>query len=633
MRFLTTPLVLLAACTGEPENVPADCDSPQVFYGDADGDGFGDINAAIAACAAPAGAVQDKTDCDDTDPQVHPDAAEACDGVDQDWDGDIDEDAADALQVFADVDGDGFGDAGQSMMACEAGDGWVLDSSDCDDANDAVNPDGLDVCDELDGDCDGEIPACQAGGVYTDEEVDAVWSGDGRHDGTGRALAVVGDLDGDGLADAVIGAPGHDLSWQAEEGIAFIHYSGGAADAALTDSARLGGSAQQDRLGAAVAAAGDVDDDGLADLLVSAPGAEADAATDAGAVYLFLGDASRLTGSMGAADAAHTVFSLGVPWAEVGTALAPAGDTNDDGYADFLIGAAQLDGDGDARGAAWLLQSDGLGWDPLEDLAEQPLWTGIADEDHVGAPGSLSSGDFDGDGFSDIAIGARDADLTPGDDRAGAVYVVHGRAGLFPATNTLQDADSTMFGVVVDDQVNFGAAVAGVGDMDGDGFEDLLVGGPNHDVGQDPGESEVGAVWLFRGSAAGITATDASTADLVVEGDESWSSFGESIAAVGDVTDDGVPDAAVGAFARDGAAPEYGHTNGGAVYLLPGGLSGGAYVASDLPLRIEGTQQDGHLGAGIAGGDLDGDGLSDLLIGAPGSHELGAALVFLGRGI
>ena len=129
----------------------------------------------------------------------------------------------------------------------------------------------------------------------------------------------------------------------------------------------------------------------------------------------------------------------------------------------------------------------------FEDLAEHPRWSGLEDEDHVGAPGSLSSGDFDGDGFTDFAIGARDADVTPGDDRAGAVHVVQGRAGLFPATNTLQDAATTIVGVLVDDQVNFGAAVAGVGDMDSDGFDDLLVGGPNHDAGQDPGESEVGA--------------------------------------------------------------------------------------------------------------------------------------------
>ena len=293
------------------------------------------------------------------------------------------------------------------------------------------------------------------------------------------------------------------------------------------------------------------------------------------------------------------------------------------------MGAAHHDGAGDGRGAVWLLQSDGLGWDAEVDLAAHPRWSGLEDADHLGARGGISSGDFDGDGFSDLVVGAPGADVTFGDDRTGAVYVIGGRSGLFPVTNTLQDAGATIHGERIDNDVAFGAAVAGVGDMDGDGFDDLLVGAPAHDAAE--GVFEVGAVFLFRGSAASFGVTDAASADIVVEGTESWSWLGQQVAATGDMSGDGLPDAAIGAYGQDIADSEARHTNGGAVFVLPGGMGDGAYTPSDLPLSVQGTTPDQYVGFGVSGGDMDGDGLSDLLMGAPGHGGSGAAMLFLGR--
>ena len=109
--------------------VDDDCDDETdegvllAFHADADGDGFGDPAAASEACEAPEGTVRDDTDCDDTDPDVFPDAPERCDGVDQDCDGEIDEDVQDVW--FADADGDGFGDADSLLDACDPPDGYV----------------------------------------------------------------------------------------------------------------------------------------------------------------------------------------------------------------------------------------------------------------------------------------------------------------------------------------------------------------------------------------------------------------------------------------------------------------------------------------------------------------------------
>ncbi len=150
-------------------------DAP-TWYGDADGDGYGDAGSTAAACEAPSGFVADNTDCDDDDAAVSPGVDEICDGIDDDCDGTVDEDdAVDASSWFADVDGDGFGDAGSSMSACEAPSGFVADASDCDDDDATINPAADELCDHLDNDCDGTVDeddAVDAPTWYDDVDVD-----------------------------------------------------------------------------------------------------------------------------------------------------------------------------------------------------------------------------------------------------------------------------------------------------------------------------------------------------------------------------------------------------------------------------------------------------------------------------
>ena len=147
------------------------------WYPDTDGDGWGDGSGAVQDCAQPAGYVLDGTDCDDADPLVNPAGAEVCDGVDQDCDGLIDDDAADATLWYADADLDGYGDPAAPVYACALSVGISASADDCDDADSAVNPGAAEICDGLDNDCDGTIDT-GVGVGYT-------WYADADGDGFG----------------------------------------------------------------------------------------------------------------------------------------------------------------------------------------------------------------------------------------------------------------------------------------------------------------------------------------------------------------------------------------------------------------------------------------------------------------
>jgi hypothetical protein len=128
-------------CNGKDDDCDGDIDEPDAidaptWYPDEDGDDFGGLDGAVTACTGPDGYLIDGSDCDDSDPAVHPDATEWCNGVDDNCDGLTDgSDAADALTWYADGDHDGYGDADTSVTACTAPDGYVADGTDCDDTD------------------------------------------------------------------------------------------------------------------------------------------------------------------------------------------------------------------------------------------------------------------------------------------------------------------------------------------------------------------------------------------------------------------------------------------------------------------------------------------------------------------
>ena len=153
-------------CDGLLDEAGAE-DAP-TWYMDSDGDGYGNPGATTEACTSPSGYTTDSTDCDDADATISPDADELCDGVDNDCDGELDEDdAVDASAWNVDSDGDGYGDAGSTVSACTQPSGTTTDTTDCDDADAAINPAASELCNGVDDDCDGDIDEDSAVDVAT----------------------------------------------------------------------------------------------------------------------------------------------------------------------------------------------------------------------------------------------------------------------------------------------------------------------------------------------------------------------------------------------------------------------------------------------------------------------------------
>jgi len=256
MRVLAILALLgLPGCGSEKEDSQADTgDTVPV---DADGDGYAQAD-----------------DCDDGDPAQHPGADEYCNAEDDDCDGAVDEEAQDASSWYADADGDGWGDGAELAAACEQPTGYVETEGDCDDSDPGMNPAAEERCGDLtDDDCDGVVDeGCFITGDVSLADAGARLLGPDGGDGAGMDLDGIGDVNGDGFADLLVGAPG--MSDEEGYGIggAYIVHGPVSGDLDLSFSnVRLLGEGHGGRAGTSVASAGDTDGDGYDDILVGAP--------------------------------------------------------------------------------------------------------------------------------------------------------------------------------------------------------------------------------------------------------------------------------------------------------------------------------------------------------------------------
>jgi hypothetical protein len=318
--------------------------------------------------------------------------------------------------------------------------------------------------------------------------------------------------------------------------------------------------------GSAICSAGDVNGNGRADIAIGAPG----------------GNTVRIHhGSGVAVSAAPSLILNGPGGSGFGTSVSTAGDVNSDGYADLIVGAP-------GSGQAYVYLGSGAGLSPVPHV----VLTGTGEFGY-----SVSTaGDVNGDGYSDVIVGAPSA--SNGQAGEGLVYIYHG------SMTGMVNVPAAVLEVNVAN-ARFGHRVTNAGDVNGDGYFDVAIGAPQWASGQ----ANEGGVFVYRGSATGITTVGAVTLQRnIVNGN-----MGLSLQEAGDLNGDGYADIAVGAPLSETSVAE---SDEGLVYIYRGSQSG---ISAALIDALQSNTANAQLSFSVAGaGDVDGDGYSDLLVGAPG---------------
>jgi hypothetical protein len=466
----------------------------------------------------------------------------------------------------------------------------------------------------------------------------------------------VGDLNGDGLGDLILGDPAADVEEgnRRDAGKVYILF-GRPGFEAVYDLAKshadivVQGARPGDQLGSSVAV-GDVNGDGRLDLIIGAMGADGPDGVeprrrDAGAVYVIYGRPTH-----------HKIYDIldgnqdltvhgERPGDRLGFSVA-SGDLNGDGIPDLILGAIDADGarnDKPNSGQVYVIfgsTSLPKALDLARKNADFTLY-GRNELDQLG--NALVSGDVNGDGFDDLIVAAHQAD-GPGNGRvnSGEIYIVFGKATL-PASLELakKSPDVHIYGADPGDALGVSLAL---GDVNGDGTLDLVLGAPGHD-GVKNARPDAGAVYLLFGGAllSGVVDLALGRADVIIYGADAGDRLGRAVAAgrVGGPTfDDIYADLVLGADSADG--PENKRLNAGEAYLILGQTPMPSVIdlrAKDAPVNalFYGRRADDRLGSAAIAGDLDGDGLAEVILGAlnaDGEENLrtdaGEAYIFYG---
>jgi hypothetical protein len=549
-------------------------------------------------------------DCDDADAAVFPGADERCDGVDQDCDGLIDEDAEDGTAWYPDADGDGYGAAAPAVSACEAPDGTVNSATDCDDDDASAHPGGAEIAyDGADQDCNGS-------------DLDDV-------DGDGWSAVSVGGEDCDDGDDTVF--PGAEETWA--NGVTDNDCDGEIEAVQLDYGGEAWvGTRASEGLGRHVAAIGDVDLDGLSDVVLATE-FDGTLGIASGALYRVDGVPQGVVDETTQLLPDHSGQSFGID-VDGGT------DVTGDHVSDVLVASL---GTSSTKGEAWVV--DGAQWGMVGSGVVSTMAVGRVEASAAGTFGPAVVkfvGDVNGDGVDDIALG----ECCSADGRPGSV----GRVAIVSADRfegTLDDADVIIDGPWTD--AYLGYSVDSFDDQDGDGLPEVLIssaGGLCAAVARGTSSGSVSdvAISLFYGDLSATTATNVHDMDgdgrddVAIVGQENqiaiftavnsaptrvldhptftftWSDVGGvyDVIAVGDLDSDGRDDLMI---------PEAWSASGDQrLWVLLG-----ADVAADRSKNASSSVLWGVSAvpsvlfgySGALAGDVDGDGHQDVVLSAP----------------
>ncbi len=417
------------------------------------------------------------------------------------------------------------------------------------------------------------------------ELTEITFIGEGGVDLFGVTVSSAGDVNGDGYEDIIVGAPFNDAGG-VNAGRAYIYFGGTAMDS-IADVI-LSGEAAGDIFGISVASAGDVNGDSYDDVIVGAQENSA-GGTAAGRVYIYFGGTLM-------DDIADIIMTGTTPNNFFGKCVAGAGDVNGDGYDDVLASAPYYNS---STGITYIFYGGSL-MDTIPDVV-------MIGENLVQYFGSsiASAGDVNGDSFADVLIGGA---YNSSSTFAGKAYLYFGGVSMDST------ADVVMNGEMISDR--FGYSVSSAGDVNGDGFSDVIIGSINNDAGG----MDAGRAYVYFGAA-----NMDNTADWISTGEASEDQFGSSVASVGDINGDGFGDIIVGAYQNDA-----GGTNAGRAYIY----YGGTLMDDTADLIFTGEADEDLFGLSVnTPGDVNGDGIADVIIGAPyndfGGVNAGKAYLYL----
>lgn len=511
------------------------------FYQDYDGDGYGVDSTGTCQCHG--GWSMDATvggDCNDYADDAYPGGQEICgDSVDQDCDG---ADGACASTSLSDADVTYYGDTFQDQAGAH-----IVRAGD-------LNNDGYDdllygsphATNSSYGYGDAYVVfGPLASGTYVDSYyADVNFFGEDYGDWAGMAVASIGDNNGDGHADIALTAPRDDDANYNAGAVYIIH---GPLTSGLNDlmyaPVKVTGESYEDQIGITIAAAGDINNDGYADLWIGAPKRKG-GPPSAGTAYLMHGPV--VSGSVTNAVATLT----GVGYADhAGSTIVSGQDLDGDGVNDTLIGAPGNDEAFDDAGAVYIFLGKVKGTKSLDEA--DIIIYGEAEGDQLGSAIDFA-GDVDGDGQMDLILGAC-GDSSLG-NRTGTAYVVTDYENL---EGDIGNAEAKFLAESWNAQL--GCSVSAAGDVNRDGFADIYIGA----TGPNSGNSGAGSVYLFEGPLSGDI--DVTTTAMKYFGVNSSDAAGSSISLAGDINADGIEDLFIGAPYNDA-----GTKHSGSVYVVFG---------------------------------------------------------------